>query len=236
MDPALLPRVQAARDAGEAAAARILDKLYDPKPPARTVGAKRKIDSSVRPLSVRRAEVASSRAAAEVERKQTTLEQLGELQMPGPDAPDGAWRRFAREQSAAATARAALNVARRDDVRKRQAVLLAHEFADEDEKWRDATSEIRDTLAALREREVERRERERQLKRYFELHRAYRFTKPQGIFDGRWTSWPAHDGRGAALVDTEDGPDGEGELVAGWHMVAVSENGVNLLRFEEPMA
>ena len=46
-NPSLLPRVQAARDARAVATDKILNAPYDPKPPDRTVGAKRKIDETI---------------------------------------------------------------------------------------------------------------------------------------------------------------------------------------------
>ena len=138
-NPTLLPRVQAARDARAVATGKILNALYDPKPPDRTVGAKRKIDETI-PL--RRAQAALRTAEQQVRRTRHELDKLGPL--PDVDLPEdmddeageaAAWRRWEREREMRERAMQAFAAAEQHEIQKMKEEMSArHHYHNEQER------------------------------------------------------------------------------------------------------
>lgn len=187
----LIAEAMAARE--EAIATR-LAMLYDLKLPAYTVGRKRKVEpsplsetaagGSAQPqaqLALRRAEGAAAKAEAEVERMQRRVEAVGHSPTrPSGEDPAHTWRTYERNLSELQQARGGLQTAERHLGVKR----------DESDAWLDELDEVTrasemesDALESARIAEQKResaenrqlrRDRMREVERYFELGHAWR--------------------------------------------------------------
>ena len=144
---------------------KVLDTPYDPKPPGRTVGAKRKIDESV---LLRRAEAALRTAKQEVRRTEHELDKLGAL--PEPDLPEdindeageaAAWRRWEREREMRERAHQAVTAATMEQCQKEREFAVAwNRYLDQEDRRRHAKE-----MEASRQQEQREQHHRNQLKR-----------------------------------------------------------------------
>ena len=243
-DPSLLPKVAAAQTVRAAALVAVLKQPYNLKLPSSTVGAKRK---QPEPEDiVRCAEAAVRKAAEQVRLQKDAFESLVEpkppQEQPATDSSDddacAADDRAAyhQEMAAIAAARSALCAAQCKHSEARIRLLEAQyelESAAEERERRERERRDAELNAKIAEVNESFRARRAEMRRYFELHRAYRHSRRQFQWEGDRLMLPMD--KYVVLVSVADGPGGRVDFESGWPMVAATGDGLAALKFEEPM-